>query len=112
MFFHKRWSYQQPFNQFSLNPSFKWIHLYLGYNSMTFSNYTLNGVRFFGGGVEVTPSAKWKFSAMSGRMQQRVLPGTAGRILPAYYRMGYGFKSEYTFKNGNVGLSTFYAKDD
>ncbi len=109
---NKRWSYQQPFNQFSLNPSYKWIHLYLGYNSMTFSNYTLNGHRFFGGGAELTPGGNWKFSVMAGRMQERILPDSAGHIVPAYYRFGSGFKSEYTFTGGNVALSTFYARDD
>jgi hypothetical protein len=112
MFSNKQWSYQQPFNQFSVNPSYKWIHLYMGYNSMSFSSYTLNGHRFFGGGVEVTPSTKWKISAMAGCMQERVLPDSAGYILPAFYRFGSGLKTEYTFTGGNIALSTFYAKDD
>ena len=112
MFSNRQWSYQQPFNQFSLNPSYKWIKIYLGYNSMAFSSYTLNGHRFYGGGVELTPNGNWKFSAMAGRMQERVLPDSAGRIEPAYYRFGTGVKTEYSFKGGNVALSTFYAKDD
>jgi hypothetical protein len=112
MFSNKHWSYQQPFNQFSVNPSYKWIHLYMGYNSMTFSNYTLNGHRFFGGGVELTPSSKWKISAMAGRMQERVLPDSAGYIVPAFYRIGSGLRTEYSFTGGNIALSAFYAKDD
>ena len=112
MFSNKHWSYQQPFNQFSINPSYKWIHLYMGYNSMTFSNYTLNGHRFFGGGIELTPSSKWKISAMAGRMQERVLPDSAGYVVPAFYRIGSGLRTEYSFTGGNIALSTFYAKDD
>lgn len=112
MFSNKRWSYQQPFNQFSLNPSYKWIRLYLGYNSLTFSNYTLNGYRFFGGGAELTPTTNWKFSFMSGRMQERILPDTSGHITPVFFRMGTGFKTEYSFSGGNIALSTFYSRDD
>lgn len=112
MYSNRQWSYQQPFNQFSLNPSYKWIKIYLGYNSMSFSTYTLNGHRFFGGGVELSPAGKWKFSAMAGRMQERVLPDSAGYIIPAYNRFGTGFKTEYTFNGGNVAISTFYARDN
>jgi len=111
MFSNRHWSYQQPFNQFSLNPSYKWIHIYLGYNSMNFSSYTLNGHRFYGGGVELSPPGNWKFSAMGGKMQERILPDSSGRVVPMYLRYGTGFKTEYSFGKGNLGLSTFYAKD-
>ncbi len=112
LYSNKNWSYQQPFNQFSLNPSYKWIKLYVGYNSMSFSSYTLNGHRFMGGGAELTPAGKWKFSAMAGRMQERIFPDSAGYIQPAYTRFGTGFKTEYMFGTGNIALSTFYARDN
>jgi hypothetical protein len=112
MYSNKNWSYQQPFNQFSLNPSYKWIKLYIGYNSMSFSSYTLNGHRFMGGGVELTPTEKWKFSAMAGRMQERILPDSAGYIQPVFSRFGSGFKTEYLFGAGNIAISTFYARDN
>ncbi|MDP4226437.1 MAG: hypothetical protein Q8910_08650, partial [Bacteroidota bacterium] len=35
MYSNRKWSYQQPFNQFSVNPSYKWIKLLIGYNSMS-----------------------------------------------------------------------------
>jgi hypothetical protein len=109
---NRKWSYQQPFNQFSVNPSYKWIKLYIGYNSLSFSNYTLNGHRFFGGGIEITPTEHFKISAMAGRMQQRIFPDTTGNIVPAYTRFGSGLKTEYTFGIGNIAFSTFYAKDN
>jgi len=109
---NQNWSYQQPFNQFSLHPAYKWIHTHIGYSSMSFSSYTLSGHQFLGGGVELTPPGNWKISAMAGRMQKRVLPDSAGTITPMYYRFGSGLRTEYTFKAGNLGLSVFYAKDD
>lgn len=112
MYSNRKWSYQQPFNQFSVNPSYKWIRLLIGYNSMSFSSYTLNGHRFFGGGIELTPTAHLKINAMSGKMQERILPDSTGTALPAYKRFGNGLKAEYAFETGNIALSAFYAKDD
>jgi hypothetical protein len=109
---NQNWSYQQPFNQFSLHPTYKWIRTHIGYSSMTFSSYTLSGHQFLGGGVELTPPGNWKFSAMAGRLQKRILPDSAGTIEPSYYRFGSGFKTEYSFTSGNVGISAFYAKDE
>src|SRR4051812_17039997 len=33
-------SFRQPFNQFSITPSYKWIKLHLGYNNITWSPFT------------------------------------------------------------------------
>lgn len=111
VFSNQNWSYQQPFNQFSLHPSYKWVKTHIGYSSMTFSSYTLSGHQFLGGGVELTPPGNWKFSAMTGRLQKRVLPDSARTNEPAYLRYGSGFKTEYTFSSGNFGVSMFYARD-
>ncbi|HEX2970287.1 MAG TPA: hypothetical protein VHO46_14405, partial [Bacteroidales bacterium] len=65
-------SFQQPFNQYGLHPRYKWITAHIGYSSMTFSPYTLNGHQFMGAGVELTPGSKFRFSAMYGRLQKAV----------------------------------------
>jgi hypothetical protein len=109
---NNRWSYQQPFNQFTLSPSYKWIQTHIGYTSMSFSPYTLNGHSFLGGGVDLSPPGNVKISIMAGRMQKRVLPDTTGLVEPAYYRFGSGLKTEYTFNGGSVHVSGFYARDD
>ena len=109
---NNRWSYQQPFNQFTLSPTYKWIQTHIGYSSMSFSPYTLNGHQFLGGGVDLTPPGNFKVSLMAGRMQKRVLPDTTGLVEPAYYRFGSGLKTEYTFNGGAVSLSTFYGRDN
>jgi hypothetical protein len=112
VFSNNSWSYQQPFNQFSLSPSYKWIQTYIGYSSMSFSQYTLNGHQFLGGGVELSPPGNFKISAMAGRLQKRVLPDSSGFAEPAYFRFGSGLKGEYTFNGGSIAVSTFYARDD
>ena len=43
-----------PFNRFSLSPTYKGYTLYLGFNSMTFSQYTLSGHDYLGVGAAVT----------------------------------------------------------
>lgn len=109
---NNRWSYQQPFNQFTLSPSYKWVQAHIGYTSMSFSPYTLNGHQFLGGGVELSPPGNFKVGVMAGRLQKRVLPDTLGIVEPAYHRFGSGIKGEYTFDGGSITISTFYAKDD
>ena len=56
-------SYTQPFNCFKLDPSYKWVHLLIGTNTMEMSKYTLSDHDFCGVGVELTPE-KWNISAM------------------------------------------------
>lgn len=111
LYSNRQWSYQQPFNQFSLHPSYKWIKLHIGYSSMNFSQYTLAGHQFLGGGVELSPEGKFHFSAMTGRLQKRVLPDSSGFNEPAYERMASGFKTEYSSKYGTIGTTIFYAWD-
>lgn len=107
--------FQQPFNQYSLHPSYKWITAHVGYTSMSFSNYTLNNHLFSGIGVDMVPKGPFKFSVMYGRLQKAVITDSltlSGNIEPAYKRMGYGVKATY-FKNRDfIDLIVFKAKDD
>ena len=100
------YNYQLPsfdFNQFGIQPSWKWIKLYAGYNTMSFSPYTLNGALFLGGGVELTPPGPLKVEAMYGRLRkaQPYNPSdSSSQQAPfGYERRGYGAKLTYSFKN-------------
>jgi hypothetical protein len=105
-------SYQQPFNQYSIHPTYKWTTAHLGYTSMTFSPYTLNGHTFLGGGLEATPNQKWKISAMYGRLLKAVKPDTThGVNQPAFEQWGYGLKTHYGDKVKFIDLTVFHAKD-
>ncbi|WP_423147393.1 hypothetical protein [Rubrolithibacter danxiaensis] len=109
-------SFQQPFNQYNLNPVYKWVTAHIGYTSMSFSSYTLNGHLFAGVGVDLTPSGPFKLSVMYGRLQKAVLADslniTSQDVEPAYKRMGYGFKASYAKQKNYVDLILFKAKDD
>ncbi|WP_142602357.1 TonB-dependent receptor [Solitalea koreensis] len=107
--------FQQPFNQFSLHPTYKWVTAHLGVASMSFSPYTLSGHMFNGVGVELNPPGKLKLSAMVGRLQKAVFPDTTNlnsSATPAFERWGYGLKAGYQVEGTQIETSLFTAKDD
>lgn len=106
-------TFQQPFNQYGLSPTYKWVTAHIGYRSMTFSKYTLSGHLFLGGGVDLAPGDKLKVSAMYGRLQKPVeLDTTRSNNTPAYKRMGGGLKVTYGGQDHSVDLVVFRASDD
>ena len=61
--------FNQPFNQFGISPTYKWLTLHLGYRNVSFSEYTLNGYTFLGVGLEARPG-KFRFGASYGKFNQ------------------------------------------
>jgi len=105
-----RW--QQPFNRFSLQPSWKWIRVYLGDASMSFSPYSLNGHQFTGAGAELEPAGgKWKISIMGGRLLKQTPPDTLQGLPGSRQRTGYGVAGEYRAEKFSLGAGIFYASD-
>jgi len=117
-FSNQKFSYTQPFNQYSMHPTYKWVKLHIGYTSMTFSPYTLNGHLFLGGGVELTPEGPFTVSAMYGRLKKATeFDSTlANPVPPEFERWGYGLKGTYELSTGeivksDIGLTIFQASD-
>ena len=105
-------SFQQPFNQYGLHPTYKWITAHIGYASMTFSPYTLSGHQFLGVGVELNPGKIFKFSAMYGRLQKAVNYDTANtNAQPAYKRIGYGVKAGVSLSRISAEVMAFHSRD-
>jgi hypothetical protein len=111
---NQNFSYQQPFNQYGLHPTYKWITGHFGYTSMSFSPYTLNGHIFLGAGIDAAPEGKWKFSGLYGRFLKAVEPDSLSEnaSTPAFQRMGYGFKATYSAARGSVEVTIFHGEDD
>jgi hypothetical protein len=108
-----RSTFQQPFNQYSVHPTYKWVTAHAGYTSMSFSPYTVSGHIFFGGGVDLAPEGKWKFSGLYGRFLKAVKPDTSNTSkIPAFKRIGHGFKASYIADGNIVDLIMFHAKDE
>ncbi len=105
--------FTQPFNQVSLSPTYKWVKAYIGYTSMNFSQYTLAGHIFLGGGFELTPK-NWKIAAMYGQLKKAVAYDlvTLSDADMSYSRMGYGAKIAYENNGYGLGITYFSAKDD
>lgn len=101
----------QPFNRFSLSPSYRWITTHVGYGNMTFSPYTLSGHEFFGGGVELKPDNGLRFAALYGRFRKAVRPDSLVHE-PMYRRMGGGVMAGYEGDHLDVSFNLFKAKDD
>lgn len=107
-------NYTQPFNRFQIAPKYKWVRLYLGSTSMTFSPYTLAGHDFRGVGVELTPN-NWYIGAMYGRFLKAVEydPMEDNIDDVSYKRMGYSAKVGWSGGAGtSVNATFFHAKDD
>ena len=104
-------SFQQPFNQFGLHPTYKWVTGHFGYANMSFSPYTLSGHIFRGAGVELVPG-KFHFSAMVGQLQRAVPIDTVRNSVPAFERNGFGFKTGYRDGGDFAELSVFHGEDD
>jgi hypothetical protein len=106
-------SFQQPFNQYSINPAYKWIALHAGYCSMNFSPYSLSGHIFLGAGVDLTPPGIFRASIMYGRLLRAIEPDTANKnVVPSYRRMGYGIKVGLVKSNNSLEFIMFKAYDD
>jgi len=104
-------SYPSLPNRLSLHPSYKWIRAHIGDVSMSFSPYTLNGHQFTGVGIELSP-ARWRASAMGGRLLRKVdIDASNPAIRPNYERWGYGVKAGYDGEKFSVGGTIFTARD-
>lgn len=105
---------QPTFNPTSISPSYKWIKVFFGNVSSSYSQYTLSGAQYFGGGFELTPP-KWKISGNYGRFKQATPynPLDENSISAmSYSRLGFGGLVGYTGKGWNIESSFFKGKDD
>lgn len=93
-------SHQLPsisFNQYGIQPTYKWMKFYVGYNTMSLSPYTMSGHLFLGGGIEAKPPGRVSATALYGRFSKAVMPDSTGQG-GAFRRMGYGVKLGIHFK--------------
>src|SRR5690606_19845114 len=59
------------FNRFGLSPQYKWAKLHLGWRSLDFSQFTLNGQQILGAGFTLDPG-KFRLAFMQGRFNEAV----------------------------------------
>ena len=108
----KNFTHPRPFNRVGISPSYKSFTAHIGYRSLQFSEFTLGGAEFLGGGLEYNPSEfPLKATALYGRFQKA---GTSRSYtgIPLYERWGYGTQLNYTKNNTDYRLIFFKAADD
>lgn len=110
---NRKGNFSQPFNRFTLSPTYKWIKTFMGYQSLNYSPYTLAGHLFYGGGFELTPK-NWKIGAMYGRLFQahpydEILQSDQNMT---YKRMGLGLNLGYKTSKHGLQFIFFRAQDD
>ncbi len=113
---NNQFSYSQPFNQYGVSPRYKWVTLHGGYRNMTFSKYSMAGVTFLGGGVDLNPG-KFRFSAFYGRFAKGIEQdsntiNTGAVLIPTYERWGYGVKIGVGTEQNHIDLVITKIKDD
>jgi hypothetical protein len=106
--------FTQPFNQYGISPTYKWITLHAGWQSIQWSQYTLAGYNFLGGGLELNPG-KLRFGFIYGRFNKAIeedpLLITSFSQTPAYKRTGFSTKLGWGTERNHVDITMVKAKD-
>lgn len=105
-------SFRQPFNQFSITPSYKWIKLHLGYTNITWSPFTWAGQTALGAGVELNPG-KLRFGFLYGRLNRAVEEDLTSiePVTPAFKRTGYAARIGYGTETSHVDMIFLKGRD-
>lgn len=112
VFSERERGFQQSFNEFGISPSYRWAKLHLGYRSLSWSRYTVNGMRFLGAAVELQPG-DFECAAMYGRLARAVEEDAANPLaVPAYTRTGWGVMAKVGNESGFFQISGFWSVDD
>ena len=106
-------SFRQPFNQFSITPSYKWAKLYLGYTNVVWSPFTWAGQTALGAGVDLNPG-KFRFGFLYGRINRAVEEDVNAfePVTPAFKRTAYAAKVGYGTEASHIDVIFVKGKDD
>ena len=107
-------SYTQPFNQYGISPTYKWVTFHAGWQSLEFSPFTLAGHNFLGGGIELNPG-RLRFGFVYGRFNKAIEEDLNQPLAlaqqAAYKRTGYSTKLGWGTERNHVDLIFLNAKD-
>lgn len=109
-------SYPTLPTQIGMSPKYKDYTFHIGWRSMNFSEYSLAGNQFVGGGVEYNPQNFWiSYKLVYGRFQKSDIFYDENRVIlgvPTFERWGYGAQINFGKAGRRVGLHAFRANDD
>ena len=114
-------TFNQPsYKHFGISPKYKAVTVLLGYREMNFSQYSMSGIQFLGGGIEYSPKNKpFAIKGFYGRFAQAkqyksIASYDPNAIIepPAFERWGYGTMITLGKKGQFVDLILFKAIDN
>ena len=104
--------FRQPFNQFGISPTYKWLTVHLGYRNVSFSEFTLNGHTFLGAGLEAKPG-KFRLAAVYGKFNQTSQYDLImADSIPKLTRLGWAAKIGYGTEKSFVDVSMLRIGDN
>ena len=104
--------FRQPFNQFGISPTYRWLTVHLGYRNVSFSEFTLNGHTFLGAGLEAKPG-KFRLAAVYGKFNQTSQYDLImADSIPKLTRLGWAAKIGYGTEKSFVDVSMLRIGDN
>ena len=104
--------FRQPFNQFGISPTYRWLTLHLGYRNVSFSEFTLNGHTFLGAGLEARPG-KFRLAAVYGKFNETSQYDLMmADSIPKLTRLGWAGKIGYGTEKTFVDISMLRIGDN
>lgn len=104
-----------PFFRFGFAPSYKWVKLYLGNQSLNYNQFVFGGINAFGAGFEIKP--KWFYlSAFYGNIVSKIFVDSTSvnykTIQPRYDTKGFAAKAGIKTNSFSLLFSYFSGSDD
>ena len=113
-----KFSFSKPklFQRYGMSPTYKWVTLHLGWRSISFSPFILNGQTFLGGGIEINPK-KFRAGIIYGEFKKAQAEDTTSNkpknyLGASYKRMGYAARIGLGTKNNFFDLVYLHIADD
>ncbi|MEO0733542.1 MAG: hypothetical protein AAFZ52_11950, partial [Bacteroidota bacterium] len=96
-----------------ISPTYRWLTVHAGDRSLALSRFTLDGLTFRGGGLELKPG-KWRLAGFYGGLNRALVNdlNAVGNLNGFYQRNGWGGKLGYEGERGSLNLILFSATDD
>ena len=104
-----------PFLRIGLAPSYKWVKIYLGNQSLNYNRYVFGGLNAFGAGFEIKP--KWFYlSAFYGNMASKIFVDSTSvnykSVQPRFDTKGIAAKIGIKSNKISLLFSYFSGSDD
>lgn len=111
-FSNRQGKFSQPFNQYGMSPTYKNVTLHLGYQTPSFSSYTLNGLPILGAGIEYKPK-HFNFHLLYGRIKKEIVYdfGTMNEQEICFRRMASALMIGMDYEKLKIKLSGLISTD-